>query len=357
VPLVHAAPGLPVPTPSGRPSHPVPTPSLPTGLPDPATMASWVTDHKDELVTKPLQILLIVVLAVVLRSFANRAISRVVDRTASTNVGERSRLRRAKSGRVLPVHPIQASARRQQRAATIGSVLRSAASFVIFGIAFVMVLGELGLNLGPIIASAGILGVALGFGAQNLVRDFLSGIFMLLEDQYGVGDVVDLGEAVGSVEAVGLRVTRVRSVDGTVWYVRNGEIARVGNQSQGWARAVLDVRVAHTADVKQVRTLLGDVASALRADEEFAELIIEDPEVWGVEAISADAVEVRLVVKTVPLEQWRVARELRERIKVAFDEAGIEIPHAQRSVWVRTSGPGADAGAPEAADAPEAPAG
>ena len=198
-----------------------------------------------------------------------------------------------------------------------------------------MVLTELGVNVAPIIASAGIVGVALGFGAQSLVKDFLSGIFMIFEDQYGVGDVVDLGEASGTVEAVSLRVTRLRDVNGTVWYVRNGEILRVGNMSQNWARTVLDIDVAYGEDLAKVRRVLQEVAHDLWEDEDFKGLIIEEPEVWGVEALDPDGVTVRVTLKTAPLEQWEVAREMRERIKARFDYEGIEIPFPQRVVWHR----------------------
>ena len=142
--------------------------------------------------------------------------------------------------------------------------------------------------MAPLIASAGILGVALGFGAQSLVKDFLSGIFMIFEDQYGVGDVIDAGEASGTVEAVGLRVTRLRDVDGTVWYVRNGEIQRVGNMSQNWARTVLDVSVAYTEDLQRVRRVLQEVAHDLWYDDEYRGKIIEEPEVWGVQSLDPD---------------------------------------------------------------------
>ncbi len=215
--------------------------------------------------------------------------------------------------------------RRRQRAETIGSVLRSTVSAVVLTLAFAMVLSELGLDLGPVLASAGIVGVALGFGAQNLVKDVLTGVFLILEDQFGVGDVVDVGEATGTVEAVGLRTTRLRSVEGTVWYVRNGEILRVGNKSQGWSRALLDVPVAWTADVAPARALLKQVADELRQDPEWEGRILEEPEVWGVEALSAQGVVVRLVVKTVPLQQWDVERELRQRIKAAFEAAGLDL--------------------------------
>ena len=197
-----------------------------------------------------------------------------------------------------------------------------------------MFLSELGFDIAPLIASAGIVGVALGFGAQSLVKDFLSGIFMIFEDQYGVGDVVDLGEAIGTVEAVSLRVTRLRDINGTVWYVRNGEIMRVGNMSQNWARTVLDVGVAYGEDLARSsrcwprsRTTCGRTRTSAA--------VIEEPVVWGVQELAADAVTVRVALKTAPLEQWAVAREMRERIKARFDHEGIEIPFPQRVVWQR----------------------
>ena len=287
------------------------------------------------LLGTPLKILLIVVVGFGLRFVLHKVIDRVVKRIVAG--GSRpGPTRRAVA--ILESSSPLASERRVQRAQTMGSVLRSVTTGVVAVVIMLMILAELGLNIGPLLASAGILGVALGFGSQTLVKDFLSGIFMIAEDQYGVGDVVDLGEAVGSVEAVGLRVTRLRSVDGTVWYVRNGEIIRVGNQSQGWARAVLDIGVGYGEDVTRVQDLLREVGAGLRSDPEWGELVMEDPEVWGVEALSADAVVVRLVVKTLPLEQWTVAREMRRRIKATFDANGIEIPFPQRTVWMRHEG-------------------
>ncbi len=176
-------------------------------------------------------------------------------------------------------------------------------------------------------------GVALGFGAQSLVKDFLSGVFMIFEDQYGVGDVVDLGEAGGTVEAVGLRVTRLRDVEGTVWYARNGEIVRVGNQSQNWARTVLDIQVAVDQDLRRVQDVLRDVAHDLWDDEDFKQVVIEEPEVWGVEELTPNWASVRVVLKTAPLEQWAVAREMRQRIKFRFDHEGIELAHPTAATW------------------------
>jgi small conductance mechanosensitive channel len=214
-------------------------------------------------------------------------------------------------------------------------VLKSAVTLVLGILAVLVVLDTVGIAITPFLASAGIAGVALGFGAQALVKDFLSGIFMLAEDQYGVGDSVDLGDASGTVEAVGLRVTRLRDVKGTVWYVRNGEIVRVGNQSQGWARAVLDVSVAYGEDLARVQHVLQRVADELVEEEEWKPLVLDRPEVWGVEQMTVDAVVLRLVVKTAPLQQWAVQRELRRRIKAVFDAEGIEMPHQQRTVWLR----------------------
>jgi moderate conductance mechanosensitive channel len=308
------------------------------------TSNEWLAQFSEWLVAKPLTILLILLVALVGRAVLHRTIRHLAERAAGGTVP--GVLQRGRASALLEASLL--SERRRQRAETMGSVLRSVTTGVVFTIAFVMILSELGIDIAPLIASAGILGVAFGFGAQTLVKDFLSGIFMILEDQYGVGDVVDLGEASGVVEAVGLRVTRLRSVDGAVWYVRNGEILRVGNMSQGWARAVLDVQVAYGADLDRVRAVLQETAHELWEDPAFRDLVLEEPEVWGVEALSADAVVVRLVIKTVPLKQWDVAREMRRRIKIAFDRHGIEIPFPQRMVYVHTEGPGKDAGAPSA---------
>jgi small-conductance mechanosensitive channel len=236
------------------------------------------------------------------------------------------------------------SLRRVQRAETVGALLKSVASFGIWTLAGLMALGTLGLDLGPLIAGAGIVGVAVGFGSQNLVRDFISGIFMLMEDQYGVGDVVDAGPATGTVEGVGLRTTRLRDVSGTLWHIPNGEIRRVGNRSQGWAWALVDVEVAYTTDLDDATRTIERVAHELYVDERWASKILEQPEVWGVEELGPDGIRVRLVAKTRPLEQWTVARELRARLKVAFDQAGIEVS-AQK---VTTTSTGQDQGQPAA---------
>src|SRR5207302_1124117 len=166
--------------------------------------------------------------------------------------------------------------RRAQRAATVGSVLKSAVSFTLLVIATLSILSELEVNLAPFIAGTSIVGVAVGFGAQNIVKDFLSGMFMMLEDQYGVGDVIDFEKASGTVEAVGLRTTRLRDVNGTVWYVRNGEVVRVGNKSQGFARVVLDIPIAAGDDVEAATAAIIEVGRAVHDDEQWSQNFLEE---------------------------------------------------------------------------------
>jgi small conductance mechanosensitive channel len=213
--------------------------------------------------------------------------------------------------------------RRHQRVRALGSILRSAASVTILAIAGVVVLGDLGINLAPLLASAGVVGIALGFGAQNLVRDYLTGVFMLLEDQYGVGDVISVGDATGTVETMTLRITRMRDVKGIVWHIRNGTIDQVGNQSQGWARAVIDFPVPYPADLATIRSILDGVAEAAWDDPVLRGVMLEKPEVWGAQDVSSTVVTMRMVARTAPLRQWEVEREVRARVKTALDAAGI----------------------------------
>jgi small-conductance mechanosensitive channel len=213
--------------------------------------------------------------------------------------------------------------RRKQRVRALGAILRSAASVTIFSIAGFVVLGDLGINLAPLLASAGVVGVAVGFGAQNLVRDYLSGIFMLVEDQYGVGDVITVGNATGTVENVTLRITRVRDVNGVVWHIRNGAIETVGNESQGWARAVIDFPVPFEADLATIRNVLQETGDVMWNEPVWRAVMLEAPEVWGAQKITIDEVVVRMVAKTAPLRQWEVEREMRTRVKAALYDAGI----------------------------------
>jgi small-conductance mechanosensitive channel len=297
--------------------------------------AAWFADW---LIGLPLALLGLLFLGLIIRWVLHRLVDRLVKRAESGMIPARVHrlsLGSLSAGKSRSPQDIAVATRRVQRAKTMGSLLKSIITGIVVAVVTTMMLAEVGVNVGPIIASAGILGIALGFGAQSLVSDFLSGVFMIVEDQYGVGDEVDLGEAVGTVEAVSLRVTRLRDVNGTVWYVRNGEILRVGNMSQNWARTVLDVSVSYHEDLAKVRRVLEDVAHDLWDDEDFKGVIIEEPSVWGVQELGIDGVVVRVALKTAPLEQWAVAREMRARIKARFDHEGIEIPYPQRMVWHR----------------------
>jgi small-conductance mechanosensitive channel len=265
----------------------------------------------DWFVTKPLKIALVLGVAMVAYRLVARAVGRLIEGIRSAG---------------------PANARALQRAETIGAVLRSIAKAVIGTLVVLVVLGEFGVQLGPLIAGAGIAGVALGFGAQSLVKDFLSGIFMLVEDQFGVGDIVDVGEASGLVEGVSLRTTRLRDVEGTVWHVPNGEIRRVGNKSQQWSRALLDVQVAFETDLAQATRVIKAAADEVWHSEEVGPSVLEEPEVWGVEGFGPTGIAIRLVVKTQPADQWKVLRELRSRIKVALDREGIGFGF-QRIPW------------------------
>jgi small-conductance mechanosensitive channel len=255
-----------------------------------------------------IRIAFVVLIALVLRVIAHRAIGRITARATreSNDGGDRT-------------HALLFRERRLQRASALGAILSNAASVTIFGIATVIIIGDMGLNLAPVLASTAVLGVAIGFGAQNLVQDFLAGIFMLLEDQYGVGDVVSVGTATGTVEGVSLRITRMRDVNGVVWHIRNGTIKKAGNESQGWARAVVDFPVPYQHDLPQVRQMMARTADAMFAEPAWHEIILEQPEVWGVQSLSSDAVVMRVTARTLPLRQWEVQRELTERLKMALD--------------------------------------
>jgi small conductance mechanosensitive channel len=206
------------------------------------------------------------------------------------------------------------STRARQRAKTVGGVAASAIRVTVWTVAALLIADKLDVNVGPLIAGAGIAGVAIAFGAQSLVKDFVSGFFILLEDQYGVGDVVVVNGITATVEDVNLRITRMRSSDGTLWYVPNGEVRKVGNTGKDWSRAVVDVAVPGTLDLAVATSAISDEAAKFAADPAWAGVVLEAPEVLGVEALGNDAATVRLAVKTAPLQQNRVARELRARV-------------------------------------------
>ena len=270
------------------------------------------------LLGAPSLVLLTIVLALLVRWLAHRAIGTVVD-----NAVKRAESNRTKGAELLLGAD---DGRRRQRALTMGSLLRSVATFVIMLVAVLTIMSLVGLPLGPLLASAGVGGVALGFGAQSLVKDFLSGIFMIVEDQYGVGDVIDTGEAIGTVEEVSLRVTRLRDASGVVWFIRNGEIVRIGNKSQGWAMATIDLQVAATEDPARVIPLVERVVTEVYADPQWEPKLLEAPSVAGVESVAAGAMTIRVFAKCVPGEQWGVPRRIREQAKATFDAEGIKLP-------------------------------
>jgi small conductance mechanosensitive channel len=276
----------------------------------------------DWLVARPFHIVLILVVAYITNRIVRRSIRRLVERvTAQRDAelrddardGDRQWLERLR----------ERNERSRQRALTMGAVMNSVATVVIYVIALLLCLGELGVELGPLIAGAGIAGIAIGFGTQSLVRDFVSGMFIVIEDQYGVGDTVDLGDASGTVEKVTLRTTWLRDLDGTLWVVPNGEIRRVANKSQRWARAVVDVRVAAEADLDQAVTVIRRTAAELFESQRGGRPMLEAPQVLGVESFAEGAATVRVTVKTEPGAQFNVGRLLRTRLKAAFDQAGI----------------------------------
>jgi moderate conductance mechanosensitive channel len=317
-----------------------------TELPD------WGVALVDMAIEPALRIAIILLLAWAVLWFARRTLRRGIARAKEPEPAEPSRGRRLRARMSTDEGKRQYSLRRAQRADALGALANSIIGVVVWTIAVFMVLGTFGITLGPLIAGAGILGVALGFGAQGLVRDFISGVFMLIEDQYGVGDIVDVGEAAGVVEGVTLRSTRIRDVEGTLWHVPNGEIRRVGNMSQQWARVLLDISVSYGTDVDHAIEIIQAVAVAMFEEDDYRDLFIDAPDVWGVQALGPDSVDIRLVIKVKPAEQWALGRELRRRIKAAFDAAEIEIPFPQRTVWLRTETPVAIVGAQEATDAP-----
>jgi small conductance mechanosensitive channel len=226
--------------------------------------------------------------------------------------------------------------RRNQRVEALSALLNSVLGLVVWISAFLVILGTtFGINLTPFLAGAGVIGIALGFGAQDLVKDFLSGVFMLIEDQYGVGDVIDVGDATGTVERISLRSTRIRDVTGTVWHFPNGEIRRVGNLSQEWSRVLLDIGVAYGSDIDRASAVIQSVADEMAVEDQYKRLFLAPPEVLGVESVGPEGVVIRLVIKTLPGEQSAISREVRRRVKLALDSAGIDVPLAQRSLWLR----------------------
>jgi small conductance mechanosensitive channel len=297
----------------------------------------WLANSSYVIIVKPLRILGIILVAMLIRWLLHRAIRRLTTSTSRASMPallkplkERA-APTAEEGQFIPE-------RRRQRAEAIGSVLRSFVTAVVFTMAVLLVLGELGFNLAPLLASAGIVGVALGFGAQSLVKDLIAGLFMLLEDQYGVGDTVDLGDATGVVESVGLRITTVRDARGVLWYVRNGEIIRVGNKSQGWAMVVVDIPIGFVSS-EQAIAVLKTAAQSVADQPEHATEFLEPPDVIGVETLTVDGATIRTIAKTTADGQIGVQRDLRRALTEALETSGLSEKIAASRMLPRPASP------------------
>jgi len=296
---------------------PTAPPSLTEATQTAGQAVSYLDAHWQGWVTGAIQIVFITVIALVIRATVRQLISRMVSRMA--HGGHRDH-----PGALIS-NLLENAERRKQRSQAMGSVLRSVASFAIMSTAALTALSVLGINLAPLLASAGVAGVAIGFGARNLVTDFLSGVFMILEDQYGVGDQIDTGVAVGMVLEVGLRVTKLRGPGGEIWYIRNGEVKRIANLSQGWATASVEVPVGYHEDLELVERLILDAAEEMSKEEPWSEQLWEPVQVLGVDTLSSESVLVQVSAKTMPGKSLAVGRELRLRVKLALDRAGIQV--------------------------------
>lgn len=280
------------------------------------------------------------VLGRLITRFAVRMERRIADRLARAE--ERGAIRTAEQYRT----------RRTKRLVSITGILRGAAGVVIWLIATLVIVVEvLGIALQPILAGAGLLSVVVGFGAQQLIRDVLAGIAMLVEDQYGVGDWIQIDDRIGNVERVGLRSTAFRDIDGIVWHVLNGEVARVGNLSQHYSRSTLDVPLALDADVPTAKAIIFKVATELAEDPVWRDDIIGAPEIWGMQEFGPHGVAIRVVTPTKPFANWDINRQLRERLHHAFTQAGIRQPSSLLAVGGQGTGPPLVTHADDAADA------
>ena len=296
-------------------------------MPGRQMLTSVLPTHLGEvLLTRSLKVAAVLVVAFALNRLARWMVRRLVRSLQQQQVQQRLASIRAKTPRALRSTEPLPSLRRSQRADAIGALVRNLSSVVIWLVASASILQILGLQLGPLVAGAGFVGLAIAISAQQMVTDFLAGIAMLLEDEYGVGDVIDVGPATGEVERVGLRTTQLRAVDGTVWHVRNGEIDRVGNLSRDWRRVLLDVEVARGADLPLATRTVDHAAQELSQDERWRPWLLEEPEVWGVEGLGPASATIRLGLKTRPSKRDEVARELRARVDEAIEQAGIRPP-------------------------------
>lgn len=301
-----------------------------------STQSAWLANNSDVLLVKPLRILMIIAICLLVRGLVNRTIKKLVTPTEKERAPAILRPLRERVPNLMADADTREllGNRRRQRAQTIGSVLRSMVTWLVYAVMAMLVLAELNVNLGPLLASAGVVGLAIGFGAQALVKDILSGLFMIMEDQYGVGDVIDVGEATGTVEVVGLRVTTIRDMQGALWYVRNGEITRVSNQSQSWAKVVLDVPIQSSMDIDTASQAITTAATQLAEDPRWRESILEAPHPEGIVELSVDATVFRVSLKSTSNDQWALGRELRRRVFQALRALGVSSDVAESQVYV-----------------------
>ncbi len=299
----------------------------------PLETATQITEHL-------VLIAVVVLLATILRIFLTQLIKRVTRSLLARDPNKDTEDLGVRARRVLARASGTNTERHQQRVQTTGSLLRNVVDVVIVAVSIITILAIVGVPMGPFLASAGVGGIAIGFGAQSLVKDYLSGIFMLVEDQFGVGDMVEIGAVTGTVLEVSLRVTKIRSTDGRVVYVRNGEILTVGNISQGFSTAFVQVPVAIDEDAERVMEVLKKGIGAMADEDEWNQLLLENPAVLGVDSLAEGTMTFNIMIKSGPNQQWGPMREVRRRARTALAEAGIRRPIL----------PGEQLAAPTAAD-------
>ena len=287
-----------------------------------AGIAEYWATHWDDVLGNLISIAFIIAFAFLIRWVLHFVINRVVTRIV-TGVKKKQSVTDTQALQASPL----AAVRLVQRTRTLGTVLMNVVNVTLFIIVVLLIVTTINeAILGSFALLTAAIGAGLGFGAQNIVKDVLNGLFMVVEDQLGVGDVVDLGPATGIVEDVQIRITKVRDVNGTLWFVRNGEILRVGNMSQGWARVILDLAVPYDADVEAVEAEMLRTATELAHSSKWRSRVLEKPEIWGLESISAEAIVIRIVMKVRTSAKDDIARALRMRLKAALDAMDVKLP-------------------------------
>lgn len=276
-------------------------------------MQNFMTNLTPWVMTHGLKVVFILIGAFLVRHFAGAVIDRIVRKAIVSKKG------------LTP----EAEKKRED---TLIGVFEGAVKVVVWAVAILMAVSELGINIGPLLAGAGILGLAVGFGAQYVIRDFFTGLFIILENQYRVGDVVKIGEITGTVESINLRMSVLRDIDGTVHHIPNGEIKIASNLSKEFARVNLKIGVAYNSDIEKVIESVNQVGQEMAKDPEWKDKILKAPEFVRIDDFADSAIVIKILGETKPSEQWSVLGELRKRIKIAFDKQGIEIPFPQMVV-------------------------